>query len=330
MSVHKVPQDVEAEDKLVGPFSFKQMVLLMIAAFIAFIMFLLSRISVFLIAFPMPIFLIFLFFGIYRRKDQSVETYTAALLRFYIKPRKRIWDKDGVLETVQITAPKIITGPAIDNMTNMEVKNRLKALGQLMDTRGWSAKNASLQDGAMAMSLAQSDRLVAPMSYIEPSEVHDSDDILDDYSGASQKIAAQTKSMQDRAREAAMEKMRQQRFQPPDVQPTPVVAAPTPPAQQQAVVADTPAQAVPTFSPMPTSIKQNVVQPMASTTQPVNAGSTTSQAAATDSKSSSLMTTDVPADIIGLSQNNDRSIESIAKEADSILESGDTISLHGH
>lgn len=31
MAVYKVPQDVEAEDKLLGPFSFKQFVFLMIA-----------------------------------------------------------------------------------------------------------------------------------------------------------------------------------------------------------------------------------------------------------------------------------------------------------
>ena len=31
MSVYKVPQDVEAEDKLLGPFSFKQFIFLMIS-----------------------------------------------------------------------------------------------------------------------------------------------------------------------------------------------------------------------------------------------------------------------------------------------------------
>jgi hypothetical protein len=318
MSVHKVPQDVEADDKLVGPFSFKQLVILMAAAVVGFIMILLARVAIFLIIIPMPLFLVLLFFGIYRRKDQSVETYVAAILRFYFKPRRRIWDKDGILETVIITAPKQVAGIAIDNMNTAEVKNRLKTLGQLMDTRGWSAKNASLQDGVMAMNLSQSDRLVAPTTIQEPTEVHDSDDMMDDYSSnVAQAIAARTAAMNDAARAQAIQKM-QQVQNAPQVDSSPLDPSPAVEVHYQ---------------PQPT-MQQSVIQPMSNqqnfqqstpvmTAQPQVGAQTVSQ------PSASVMTTDIPADILNLSTNNDRSIESIAKEADKILESGDTISLHG-
>ena len=322
MSVHKVPQDVEADDKLVGPFSFKQLVLLMIAAGLGFIMILLARVAIFLIIIPLPFFLVFLFFGIYRRKDQSVETYVAAILRFYFKPRRRIWDKDGILETVIITAPKEVAGIAIDNMNTTEVKNRLKTLGQLMDTRGWSAKNASLQDGTMAMELTQSDRLVAPSSFQEPTEIHDSDDMMDNYSSnVAQSIATRTAAMNEAAKAQAIQRMQQ---------------AQAVPGGATTQVDNTPFEPSPTvgihYQPQPT-MHQSVIQPMsAQQNQPyVPEPSTENQVSqqAVDEPSSSVMTTDVPADILNLSTNNDRSIESIAKEADKILESGDTISLHG-
>jgi uncharacterized membrane protein YbaN (DUF454 family) len=283
MSVHKVPQDVEAEDKLVGPFTFKQLVLLLAAGLIGFLMVMLSRISIFLALIPLPVFLVLLFFGIYRRKDQSVETYVAALLRFYFKPRKRIWDKDGILETVIITAPKQIQVTPIDNMNNNEVRTRLQTLGQLMDSRGWSTKNVGLQDGSMtmAMEFTPSDRLVMPNIPAEPSEIHDSDDMLNNYANpAASTIAAKTSAMQEKAREEAMQKMQQLS------QTTAAAPAPQIQASDDQTTQDNPA-------------------------------------------SSSVMTTDVDPDILRLSTTNDRSVASIAKEADEILETDVTISLHG-
>jgi len=336
MSVHKVPQDVEAEDKLIGPFSFKQLILLLIAGFLGFIMVVLARISLFLIIIPLPFFLIFLFFGIYRRKDQSVETYVSAILRFYFKPRKRIWSKDGILETVIITAPKQVAGIAIDNMNNMEVKNRLATLGQLMDTRGWSAKNATMQEGAMAMNLAQSDRLVVPIVQMEPTEVHDSDDMLNDYaSSTAQNIAARTSAMHDEARAAAVQRMQQAATTPATVSVQtpayPEIHYQPAPTMQQSVVAPitSTVPVVDTTAPIPQTAYASPDQAdvlAQSFQQPAPAPASTP---APDS-SASVMTTDVPTDILNLSRNNDRNIESIAKEADKILESGDTISLHGH
>ncbi len=306
MSVYKVPQDVEAEDKLVGPFTFKQLVLLLIAGFIGFIMVMLMRVSIFLAIIPLPVFLVFLFFGVYRRKDQSVETYVSAILRFYFKPRKRIWDKDGILETVIITAPKQVAGIAIDNMNNMEVKNRLKTLGQLMDTRGWSAKNASLQDsGAMAMDLTQSDRLVVPAIQQEPTEIHESDDIMSyAATSATQTIAEKTSTMQQVAKDQAVQKMQQKN-----------------PAPHASVRDDDSDEGLPEIHYQGTpTMQQNVIQPLGNNPAPNPPA---------PQPSASVMTTDVPTDILNLSTNNDRSVESIAKEADKILESGDSISLQG-
>ena len=46
MAEHKVPQDVEAEDKLIGPFSFRQFVYLMVAVGAGFLAFVLSGVAI--------------------------------------------------------------------------------------------------------------------------------------------------------------------------------------------------------------------------------------------------------------------------------------------
>lgn len=59
MSVYKVPQDVEAEDKLLGPFSFRQFVFLIIAVIGIAIAYGLSTILLPLAIIPVPIILFF-------------------------------------------------------------------------------------------------------------------------------------------------------------------------------------------------------------------------------------------------------------------------------
>ena len=61
MAVYKVPQDVEAEDKLLGPFSFKQFIFLIIMVMAIGIAYVLGQIALPLAVLPVPIAL---FFGV--------------------------------------------------------------------------------------------------------------------------------------------------------------------------------------------------------------------------------------------------------------------------
>src|SRR3990167_1086829 len=104
MATYKVPQNVEAEDKLLGPFSFKQFIYLMITAFGVFIAWLFARINGWLVIIPLPFIGVFAILGLYHRPDQPVETYLLAAISFLTKPRKRKWDPEGIVENVRITA----------------------------------------------------------------------------------------------------------------------------------------------------------------------------------------------------------------------------------
>ena len=60
MAVYKVPQDVEAEDKLLGPFSFRQFIYLVIAVLAGGLAYFLGTIFIGLALIPLTLIVIFL------------------------------------------------------------------------------------------------------------------------------------------------------------------------------------------------------------------------------------------------------------------------------
>lgn len=144
MAEHKVPQDVEADDKLIGPFSFRQFVYLMIAAGAGFLAFLLGRIAVPLAFIPAPICLFFLVIALPLRKDQPTEIYLAALIKYMFRPRVRVWQADGEKPLVEISNPVVDDTPKVKDLAGDEVSRRLSFLANLSDTQGWSTRGVAM------------------------------------------------------------------------------------------------------------------------------------------------------------------------------------------
>src|SRR5919202_5980196 len=96
MAVYKVPQDVEADDKLIGPFSFRQFIYIIIAVIAIALAWGLAQIFIGLALIPLPIVVLFGTLALPLRKDQPMEIYLAAVVSFYLKPRKRLWQPDGI------------------------------------------------------------------------------------------------------------------------------------------------------------------------------------------------------------------------------------------
>lgn len=150
MAEHKVPQDIEAEDKILGPFSFRQFIYLLIAAGAAFVAFFLGRILLPLAILPVPIILFFLILALPLRKDQPMETYLSAMIRFLFSPRTRLWDPDGSESMVEITNPPIDDDPISRKIKGDDAVNRLSLLSDIEDSQGWVTRgiinNTSLND----------------------------------------------------------------------------------------------------------------------------------------------------------------------------------------
>ena len=144
MAEHKVPQDVEADDKLIGPFSFRQFVYLMIAAGAGFLAFLLGQIAVPLAFIPSPICLFFLVIALPLRKDQPTEIYLAALVKYIFKPHVRMWQADGEKPLIEISNPVVDDTPKVKDLAGDEVSRRLSFLANLSDTQGWSTRGVTM------------------------------------------------------------------------------------------------------------------------------------------------------------------------------------------
>jgi hypothetical protein len=143
MAQYKVPQDVEAEDKLLGPFSFRQFVYLLIAAGLIAVAVGLFQLFPLLAIIPLLPVLLFLALALPIKKDQPMETYLAALVSYYLKPRKRIWMPGQRESTITITAPKIVEENRTRNITGEEATHRLSFLADIVDTEGYAIKGAA-------------------------------------------------------------------------------------------------------------------------------------------------------------------------------------------
>ena len=109
MATYKVLQDIEADDKFVGPLTLKQFVLLGITAICLYLSFFFLAKQIWIVAvLVLPIEIITGFLGFPWGRDQPTEIWLLAKLRYLFKPRKRIWDQTGIQELVKITAPKKI------------------------------------------------------------------------------------------------------------------------------------------------------------------------------------------------------------------------------
>lgn len=189
MATYKLIQDIEAEDHILGPLSLRQFIYGIIAAFCGYLSFVaVAKHALFLLIILVPPMLFCLFFAFPFGKDQSTEVWALAKLRFLFKPRRRIWDQSGIKQLVTVTAPKKIEHEYTDGLSQTEVRSRLKALANTIDSRGWAIKNVNVNlysQPSLLAATGTSDRLIdvnnVPQA-VPDYDVQASDDMLDETS----------------------------------------------------------------------------------------------------------------------------------------------------
>ena len=185
MAVYKVIQDIEAEDKLLGPLTLKQFIFAIVAAGFTFAAFMaVTKSGSILLGIPfLPFIIVPAVLAAPLSRDQPTDVWLAARIRFIIKPRKRIWDQSGIINLVTITAPKRIEKIYTDGLSQQEVRSRLKALADTIDSRGWAVKNVNVNMFATpAYATANYDRLIDPASLpqaVPMTDITAADDIMD-------------------------------------------------------------------------------------------------------------------------------------------------------
>lgn len=311
MAVYKVPQDVEADDKLIGPFSFRQFIYLIIVALAGALAWGLGTLFIGLAIIPLPVILLFGALALPLRKDQPMEIYLAAMISFYLKPRKRLWDPDGIDSFIEITVPKTVDVQLSKNISQEDAEQRFSYLADLVDSGGWSIR------GMAANTALNTD------AYLE---AQGTEDILDTSNSVAQSFNTLMSQRTAQVREEAIEHMRNPTPAPaPAPAPTPVAAPVTAPVAPvvtaPAPVAPTPT-VTPSYNPYPTDMQQTVIQPVDDPSHVYTAPVDEPATATTTEVQTAPTTSDKPpsADIMNLANNTDLSIETIAHEAHRIEE----------
>jgi hypothetical protein len=154
-------------------------------------------------------------------RDQPTEMWVLAKLKFLFKPKIRIWDQSGVQELVTITAPKKIEKNLTKNYTPGEVKSRLKALAETIDSRGWATKHATLEDSRFVGGDFVSDRLVSPSALprqVPAVDLESVPDVMDPSSNPlSDNLQTMIKAQDNKYKDELRQKMdKARRGEPPE------------------------------------------------------------------------------------------------------------------
>jgi len=347
MATYKVPQDVEADDKLIGPFSFRQFIYLIVVAMSIALAWGLAQLFVGLAIIPLPVIIFFGALALPLRKDQPMEIYLAAMVSFYLKPRQRFWDPEGIESLIEITAPKTIEVQRIKDLSQTEASQRLSYLADIVDTQGWAIRGVAGGSGTA-------------MNNDVYLEAQGAEDVLDTNTSIAHTFDQMMLQSTERMHEEAKQRMMQATIpQPPTPAPMPVqapvaVAQPAMPVMAPVAPQGTPQAlpaidpllsqmseqigvsagaavpgAAPHFDPYPT-FHQSIIQPLNDTAHQaesdIEAPSVSAKIAEViqaqppaepkvEEKTPSTSDVALTAGIINLANNPDLSIETIAHEA---------------
>ena len=179
-----------------------------------------------------------------------MEVYLAAVVSFYTKPRRRMWQPDGISSLIEITVPEKVEIERTKNLSQDEAERRLAYLSQLADSHGWSIRHTRVPDAQGSM--------ISDVYF----EAQQTSDMFDDNSSEARAMTRRIEQSNQARRRAAIERMQappaalpavadgqplQQApvpYQPawPQAQPQPYQAAPQ-------AAPNTPPQATPPYQP---------------------------------------------------------------------------------
>jgi len=325
MATYKVIQDIEAEDKFVGPLTLKQFIFAagaVLSCYLSF--FAVIKGAYFMLLFTLPPAMIGIFLAVPWSKDQPTEVWVLAKLRFYFKPRKRIWNQDGLQELVTITVPKKIEKHLTNELSQVQVKSRLKALADTIDTRGWAVKNSSVNGGLPSRN-ASTDRLVSADILPQQVSALAAGDMEDPMDAKVSPVAAQFSQMiqasEQTRKDQVIEKMEQARNPKLATTSSPQIPVPTPVQQSYAIPAPV-ATDEPSLPPsaeeklLAEQLKKSSKKGDAAVGHLHTISAARQQPQKTDTKKAQAPMPETPsADIINLSQNNDLNVATIARQA---------------
>lgn len=129
----QVPQNIDLEDKIVGPLTLKQFLYLLVGGMLDYAWYTFFDTSLFiLMMIPTTLFALAMAFA--RVQDQPFPKFLGSLIIFVIRPKILIWGKS--------LKPKIIEAPDAKKEKIIHPKfaseSQIQKLAQIIDTQGWN------------------------------------------------------------------------------------------------------------------------------------------------------------------------------------------------
>lgn len=128
----QVPQNIDLEDKIIGPLTLKQFIILLVGGMFDYIWYTFLDTSLFiLLAIPTTAFTLALVFA--KVHEEPFPKFLGNLILFTLKPKIMVWGqglKPQIIEAKKIKKEKI-------SPEKMTTKEDIQRLAQVIDTQGW-------------------------------------------------------------------------------------------------------------------------------------------------------------------------------------------------
>ena len=140
----KVPQNIDLEDKIIGPLTLLQFIYLITGGIIIYVSF-----SVFspIVFWPIAIVvgLLSLALAFVKIQDQPFMHFLASMALFFVRPQKRVWSKEVVLEEIPYKKTSQIKKEVTKAPQKAVEKSELEKLSYILDTRGKSGEQKNVK-----------------------------------------------------------------------------------------------------------------------------------------------------------------------------------------
>lgn len=139
----RVPQKIDLEDKIIGPFTLRQFLYLLTGGMLDYIWLRFFSFGIFvLLAIPTTIF--FIAMALARVQDQPFPKFLGSLILFIFKPKQRTWGREAPLPKLMVikAKEKKKTEPEAKKMT----KGELEKLSAILDTKGWGKGEPEMKE----------------------------------------------------------------------------------------------------------------------------------------------------------------------------------------
>lgn len=128
MPEFQVPQFIDIEDKVIGPFTVKQFLWLLLGAGLMFILWTSFPFGLFLVV-GSPVAALFLGLAFYKVNGRTFLSFLVSALVFLVSPKKLVWEKDLKPRPQVFSEAEIKDAPHAEKISG----NRLKDIAWKLD-----------------------------------------------------------------------------------------------------------------------------------------------------------------------------------------------------